>query len=58
MINLTLDYMFVLAQQIDERVKNEFEKIVLNNPNCDELIKVINKEFNDSRHKDYYTEDS
>ena len=43
---LTLDYMFVLAQQIDERIKNEFEKIIPNNPNCDELIKVINKEFN------------
>ena len=44
---LTLDYMFVLAQQIDERIKNEFEKIIPNNPNCDELIKVINKKYNE-----------
>ena len=43
---LTLDYMFVLAQQIDEEIKKEFNEIISNNPNCDELFKVINNSFN------------
>lgn len=42
---LTLDYMIVLAQKHDSKIKEEFEKIVPNNPLCDELCKLLNKEF-------------
>lgn len=43
---LTLDYMFVLAQIINSDAKQEFEQIKSNNPNCDELLKIINSRYN------------
>lgn len=46
---LTLDYMFVLAQMIDEDIKNEFASVPSNNPNCDELFKCINETFDQEK---------
>lgn len=42
---LMVDYMIVLAQRKFENIKKEFEKIPLNNKNCDELFKVLNEEY-------------
>lgn len=45
---LTLDYMFVLAQKYDSRIKAAFSKIVANNPLCDELFKVLGSAFDEN----------
>lgn len=42
---LTLDYMIVLAQKYDKRIAKIFSDIKSNNPNCDELYKVLGDEF-------------
>lgn len=42
---LTLDYMFVLAQEIDPDIKKLFNSIPENNPECDELCKILNLKY-------------
>jgi hypothetical protein len=43
---LTQDYMIVLAQRMDCRIEEEFQKIVPNNPTCDDLHKLLGEQFN------------
>ena len=43
---LMVDYMIVLAQKYDKRIAKIFSGIEPNNPNCDELHKVLGDEFN------------
>ena len=42
---LMVDYMIVLAQQHDKRIAEAFRNIKSNNPNCDELYKVMSQPF-------------
>ena len=42
---LMVDYMIVLAQRFDMRIKKTFENIPNNNKNCDELFKILEKKF-------------
>ncbi len=42
---LLVDYMVVLAQKHDIRIKNAFDRIESNNPNCDNLEPVLFKIF-------------
>lgn len=42
---LMVDYMVVLAQRHDHKIKKAFEKIQPNNPSCDELFKVLGQPF-------------
>lgn len=42
---LIIDYMIVLAQKYDNSISKNFQKIKPNNPNCDELLKVLNYPF-------------
>ena len=42
---LLLDYLIVLAQSTNNRIAVAFSAIIPNNPNCDELFKVVNKPF-------------
>lgn len=42
---LMVDYMIVLAQRFDKRIKKSFESIPSNNKNCDELFKILGKKF-------------
>ena len=44
---LFLDYIIVYAINHNEIVKQKFEEIKPNNPECDELLKIINKEYNE-----------
>ena len=44
---LLVDYMIVMAQKYDSRIKAVFDSIVPNNPNCDELFKSVGCEFSD-----------
>lgn len=46
---LMVDYMIVLAQKYDARIKKEFQKIQSNNPECDELYKVMSEPFNQKK---------
>lgn len=46
---LLVDYMIVLAQKYDNRVKNIFAEIKPNNPKCDELIKNLGLEYSDEK---------
>ena len=55
---LFLDYLIVLAQKYDKRIDDAFKKIVPNNPNCDELFKVLGnifdqKKWNDMKNNTY-----
>lgn len=45
---LTLDYMIVLAQKKDYRIKKAFSQIAPNNPCCDELYKILGKPFDEN----------
>lgn len=49
---LLIDYMIVLAQRFDSRIHQEFKKIPNNNKNCDELIKIINSQFDEKKWKE------
>ena len=42
---LTLDYMFVLVQEIFEDIKLTFSLIKPNNTNCDNLLELLNKVY-------------
>ena len=43
---LTLDYLIVLAQNKDERIKKLFDDIIPNNPRCDDLFIALPKSYN------------
>lgn len=43
---LTLDYLIVLAQRKDERIKKLFEAIIPNNQRCDDLFVALPKSYN------------
>lgn len=45
---LLIDYMIVLAQKKDDRIAREFSAIEPNNAQCDELIKVLNKPYDEA----------
>ena len=42
---LMVDYMIVLAQKYDRRIAAQFQKIKPNNPECDELVKILGEPF-------------
>ncbi len=42
---LMVDYMIVLAQKYDEKINEIFRAIVPNNPQCDELFKVLGEPY-------------
>lgn len=42
---LFLDYLIVLAQKHNKQIADLFNSIPANNPNCDELFKVLNEPF-------------
>lgn len=42
---LMVDYMIVLAQKHNKQIDDLFNSIPANNPNCDELFKVLNEPF-------------
>lgn len=42
---LTLDYLIVLAQRKDKRIKELFEAIIPNNPRCDDLFIALPKRY-------------
>ena len=44
---LMLDYLIVLAQKKDKSTKEVMENVVPNNPACDELLKVLDKPFDE-----------
>lgn len=44
---LLIDYMIALAQRCDPRIATAFQEIQANNPQCDELCKVMNQEFDE-----------
>lgn len=46
---LFLDYLIVLAQKYNKNVEEYFKKIGPNNPNCDELVKILNEEYNEAK---------
>lgn len=45
---LMVDYMIVLAQKYDNRIAKEFQKIQQNNPECDELYKIMGQPYDDA----------
>ena len=49
---LMVDYMIVLAQKYDSRIAELFETIKSNNPECDELVKVLNQPFDSEKWND------
>lgn len=46
---LMIDYMIVLAQKNNNEIAKAFDNIKPNNPNCDELCKVLNDEFDEEK---------
>lgn len=44
---LFLDYLIVQAQKANEEINNAFKKIESNNPQCDELLKLFAKKYDD-----------
>ncbi len=46
---LMVDYMIVLAQKYDKRIAQIFADIKPNNPECDELYKVMGEQFDESK---------
>ena len=44
---LFLDYLIVLVQKYDQNIAKEFQKIKSNNPECDELYKIIGEPYNE-----------
>ena len=49
---LFLDYIIVYAINHNKILKQRFEEIKPNNPKCDELLKLINKEFDEETYKE------
>lgn len=45
---LMVDYMIVLAQKMDKRIAQAFDEIPSNNPLCDELIKNLDKAYDET----------
>ena len=46
---LMVDYMIVLAQKHDSRIAEIFKKIKPNNPECDELYKIMAEPFDQGK---------
>ena len=46
---LMVDYMIVLAQKYDKRIAKVFESIKPNNPECDELYKIMGEPFDENK---------
>ncbi len=46
---LLIDYMIAFAQRKDPRIAEVFQAIESNNPNCDELGKILGEPFNQAR---------
>lgn len=46
---LFLDYLIVLTQKYDQRIAKIFQNIEPNNPECDELYKVMGEPFNQKK---------
>lgn len=46
---LMVDYMIVLAQKYDQSIAKIFENIKPNNPECDELYKIMGEKFDEKR---------
>jgi len=46
---LMVDYMIVLAQKYDKKIAKIFENIKPNNPECDELYKIMENVFDNSK---------
>lgn len=44
---LFLDYLIVLAQKYDQNIANAFQNIEPNNPECDELYKIMSQPFDE-----------
>ena len=46
---LFLDYLIVIAQKYDYIIAEEFRKIQPNNPECDELYKIMGQPFDEEK---------
>ena len=46
---LFLDYLIVLVQKYDLQIDEEFKNIKSNNPECDELYKIMGEKFNENK---------
>lgn len=46
---LLTDYLIVLAQKKDKNIAKLFDEIPNNNPNCDELFKVLQEPYNEKK---------
>ena len=46
---LLIDYMIVLAQRLDPRIQAAFDRIEPNQPDCDELVKLLGKPFDEEK---------
>ena len=46
---LFLDYLIVLVQKYDSQIAEEFKNIKSNNPECDELYKIMGEKFNENK---------
>ena len=49
---LFLDYIIVYVINHNEDVKQKFEEIKPNNPKCDELLKILDREYNEGIFED------
>ena len=45
---LFLDYLIVLVQKYDQNIAKEFQKIKSNNPECDELYKIMDQPYDEA----------
>lgn len=46
---LLTDYLIVLAQKYDKEIDRLFKEIPNNNPNCDELFKILQESYNEEK---------
>ena len=46
---LFFDYLIVLAQKKDSRIAEVFRTIEPNNPDCDELVKILGEPFDEAK---------
>ncbi len=44
---LVTDYMIVMAQRYDSEIREKFEQIPENNPECDELFKILGESYDE-----------
>ncbi|MCR5294071.1 MAG: capsular polysaccharide synthesis protein [Lachnospiraceae bacterium] len=55
---LFLDYLIVLAMQMDRRVREMFRRIPKNNPCCDDLLNCFGRPFDEGKWKEMTSETS